>query len=134
MRLGRVLMSVMYVAAGLGHFVATRVYERIMPDYLPAHHQLVLISGAAEIAGGLGVLVPRTRRAAAWGLVVLLVVVMPANIWMVQHSERYADVPLWVLWVRLPLQLPLIWWAWMYTRVERARTSGLPERHRPGLD
>ncbi len=134
MRLGRVLMGVMYVAAGLGHFVATKVYEHIMPDYLPAHHQLVLISGAAEIAGGLGVLVPQTRRVAAWGLIVLLVVVMPANIWMVQHAERYSNVPLWVLWVRLPLQLPLIWWAWRYTRVEHAGASRLTEWHSPGLD
>lgn len=126
MRLGRVVMGVMYVAAGLGHFVATRVYEGIMPDYMPAHHQLVLISGAAEIAGGLGVLVPQTRKAAAWGLVVLLVVVMPANIWMLQHSERYSGVPLWALWVRLPLQLPLIWWAWLYTQDRRVAGSASP--------
>jgi uncharacterized membrane protein len=118
MRLGRVLMGVLYVTAGVMHFVATRVYEGIMPDYLPAHHELVLFSGLAEIAGGLGVLVPRTRRAAAWGLVVLLVVVMPANVWMVQHPERYPWAPVWVLWLRLPLQLPLIWWAWRYTGVE----------------
>jgi uncharacterized membrane protein len=62
------------------------------------------------------VLVPATRRAAAWGLVVLLVAVMPANVWMVQHPERYPGIPIWVLWVRLPLQGVLIWWAWRYTR------------------
>jgi uncharacterized membrane protein len=118
MRVGRVLMGVMYVAAGLLHFAATRVYESIMPDYLPAHHELVLISGAAEIAGGLGILIPQTRRAAAWVLVILLVAVMPANIWMAQHPERYPGVPLWAIWLRLPLQLPLIRWAWRYTRQE----------------
>ena len=118
MRTGRVLMGGLYITAGIAHFVLTRTYENIMPDYLPAHHELVLLSGAAEIAGGLGVLVPQTRKAAAWGLVVLLVVVMPANIWMVQHPERYPGVPLWALWLRLPLQLPLIWWAWRYTQPE----------------
>jgi uncharacterized membrane protein len=118
MRLSRVLMGVLYITAGAAHFTLTRVYEGIMPDYLPAHRELVLLSGAAEIAGGLGVLVPQTRRAAAWGLVVLLVAVMPANVWMVQHPERYPGVPLWALWLRLPLQLPLIWWAWRYTRAE----------------
>jgi uncharacterized membrane protein len=118
LQIGRVLMGVMYMVAGTGHFVATRLYESIMPDYLPAHHELVLISGAAEIAGGLGVLIPQTRRAAAWGLVVFLVAVMPANIWMAQQPERYPDIPLWAIWLRLPLQLPLIWWAWRYTRAE----------------
>jgi uncharacterized membrane protein len=109
-------MGVLYVVAGLGHFVATRTYERIMPDYLPAHHELVLLSGMAEIAGGLGLLVPQTRRAAAWGIVLLLIVVWPANLWMVQHPERFPGMPLWAMWLRLPLQVPLIWWAWRYTR------------------
>ena len=57
MRIGRAVMGTLYVVAGLGHFVATRMYMGIMPDYLPAHRELVLLSGAAEIAGGLGVLV-----------------------------------------------------------------------------
>jgi uncharacterized membrane protein len=96
-----------------------------MPDYLPAHRALVLVSGAAEIAGGVGVLLPQSmlpvRRAAAWGIVVLLIAVMPANVWMVQHSERYPGVPLWALWVRLPLQVVLMWWAWRYTKAEGER-------------
>ncbi len=118
MRVGRYVMGTLYVVAGVGHFVATRMYEAIMPDYLPAHHALVLLSGAAEIAGGLGVMIPGRRRASAWGLVCLLIAVMPANVWMVQHPERFPGVPLWAMWLRLPLQLPLIWWAWRYTRSE----------------
>lgn len=123
MRVGRAVMGAVYVLAGVGHFVATRMYMGIMPDYLPAHRELVLLSGVAEIAGGVGVLVPRTQRAAAWGLVVLLVAVMPANVWMVQHSERYPGVPVWAMWVRLPLQGVLIWWAWRYMRVDDVVTS-----------
>jgi uncharacterized membrane protein len=118
MRVGRYLMGAIYIAAGVGHFVATRTYASAMPDYLPAHHELVLISGAAEIAGGLGVLLPPTRRAAAWGLVLLLIAVWPANLWMAQHPARFPGMPIWALWLRLPLQLPLIWWAWLYTRAE----------------
>lgn len=118
MRVGRVVMGVLYVVAGVGHFLATRTYERIMPDYLPAHHELVLLSGAAEIAGGIGLMVPETRRVAAWGIVVLLVCVMPANVWMAQHPERFPGIPLWAMWLRLPLQVPLIWWAWQYTRAQ----------------
>ncbi len=114
------IMGGLYIFAGSLHFVVTRAYERIMPAYLPAPHALVLISGAAEIAGGLGILFPPTQRAAAWGLIALLVCVMPANIWMVQHPEIYSGIPLWALWLRLPLQVPLIWWAWLYTRPDVA--------------
>lgn len=116
MRLGRIAMGVLYITAGIGHFVATRIYERIMPDYLPAHHALVLISGVAEIAGGLGVLYPPTRRSASWGIILLLIAVFPANLWMLQHPERFPGIPLWAMWLRLPLQLVLIAWAWRYTR------------------
>jgi uncharacterized membrane protein len=118
MRIGRFLMGGLYIVAGIGHFVATRIYERIMPAYLPAHHTLVLVSGVAEIAGGIGVLLPPTRRAAAWGIVLLLIAVWPANLWMAQHTELFPSVPQWAEWLRLPLQLPLIWWAWCYTKRE----------------
>jgi uncharacterized membrane protein len=117
-RVGQVVMGVLYVAAGAMHFVAIRNYERIMPSYLPAHHELVLLSGAAEIAGGLGVIIPGRRRAASWGLVMLLIAVLPANVWMAQHPDLFPNIPHWALWARLPLQLPLIWWAWKYTRTE----------------
>jgi uncharacterized membrane protein len=122
MRVGRALMGGLYIAAGVAHLVATRAYMRAMPAYLPAHRELVLMSGAAEIAGGVGVLVaqrhPAVARAAAWGIVLLLIAVWPANLWMAEHPQRFSSVPVWALWLRLPLQLPLIWWAWRYTRSE----------------
>ena len=116
MKAGRLLMGALYVVAGAGHFLLTRVYLGIMPDYLPAHRELVLLSGAAEMAGGIGVLLPPTRRVAAWGLIALLVAVLPTNVWMAQHPERYPAIPGWLLWARLPLQMPLLAWAWLYTR------------------
>jgi len=118
MRLGRIVMAVLYIAAGAGHFIVTRAYVRIMPDYCPAHRELVLLSGAAEIAGGLGLLVPPTRRTAAWGIILLLIAVFPANLWMAQHPGLFPNIPLWVLCLRLPLQLPLLWWAWQYTKLK----------------
>ena len=75
--------------------------------------------------GGAGLLMPAelfgfpVRRVAAWGLVALLVAVMPANIYMATDHERFASLPVWALWARLPLQLPLIWWAWVYARSSR---------------
>jgi uncharacterized membrane protein len=119
MRPTRYLLPALYITAGTLHFLFTRTYESIMPDYLPAHRELVLISGGAEIAGGLGLLHPRTRIPAAWGIVLLLIAVMPSNLWMAQHPNRYPSIPQWALWLRLPLQLPLIYWAWRYTRKDR---------------
>jgi len=114
-----VAMGVFYIVAGVAHFAVTRLYLQTMPEYLPAPRALVLVSGVAEIAGGLGVMLPSTRRAAAWGLVFLLLAVLPANVWMAQHPERFAEVPQWALWARLPLQVPLIWWAWRFTRAAK---------------
>jgi len=111
-------MGALYIGAGILHFLITPRYMAIMPPYLPAHRTLVFISGAAEIAGGLGILAPNTaiRRAAAWGLIALLIAVMPANVNMLVNHADFPVIPLWVLWARLPLQIPFIYWAWFYTR------------------
>ena len=121
MKVGRVIMGCVYLGAGVLHFVATDTYMRLIPSYLPSHRALVLVSGAAEFLGGLGLVVPQSRevqpgRAAAWGLVALLIAVFPANVTMIAEHARFPTVPLWAAWLRLPLQLPLIWWAWRYTR------------------
>ena len=113
---GRTLFAALFVIAGILHFVLTPAYVAIMPAYLHAPVLLVQISGLCEILGGLGLLWPLARRAAAWGLIALLVCVMPANLNMALHPEQWLRIPAWALWARLPLQLPLIWWAWLYTR------------------
>ena len=114
-------MGALYLAAGALHFLLTPRYMAIMPTYLPAHRTLVLLSGAAEIVGGFGILtpIPILRRSAAWGLVALLVAVMPANVSMLARHANFQAIPLWILWARLPLQLPLIYWAWLYSREDR---------------
>lgn len=111
-------MGLLYMTAGVLHFAVTRQYMAIVPDYLPAHRELVLISGAAEIAGGAGILLPpgAMRRSAAWGLIALLIAVSPANVEMAIRHSAFPRIPGWALWARVPLQLPLIYWAWRYTR------------------
>jgi uncharacterized membrane protein len=110
------LLALSFVAAGVYHFVNPGFYVRIMPPYLPWHYELVLVSGAFEIAGGLGLLVPRLRVAAAWGLIALLVAVFPANVHMALHPELFPEAPPAVWWARLPLQGVLVAWAYWFTR------------------
>lgn len=112
---GRWTFAALFVAGGVGHFVATDVYMRIMPPYLPWHRPLVLMSGALEIALGILLLVPVTARLAAWGLIALLVAVFPANLFMYEHPEKF-DLPQTLLLLRLPLQGVLVLWAYTYTR------------------
>jgi uncharacterized membrane protein len=110
------LLSVAFIAAGTLHFLRPETYEQIMPGYLPAHRELVLVSGAAEIVGGLGVAVSQTRRAAGVWLVALLVAVFPANVNMALHPDQFRSIAPALLWARLPLQGLLIWWALRATR------------------
>lgn len=106
----RILAAAAFVATGVLHFLRPAMYEAIVPEALPAHRELVLISGAAEIAGGVGLLHPATRRPAGWGLIALLVAVFPANVNMAVNAERFSMAPAWVWWARLPLQAVLIVW------------------------
>lgn len=110
------LMAGLYLAAGVLHFVLTSTYMKIMPPYLPEPKLLVEVSGVAEIMGGVGLVLPETRRAAAWGIIALLVAVSPANVQMALDHAKWPGIPVWLLWARVPLQVPLIWWAYQYTR------------------
>ena len=114
------LLSLAFLTTGLLHFLQTRTYETIMPDSIPAHRELVLISGAAEIAGAVAVAFPRTRPAAGLWLIALLILVFPANVNMAVHSERFASIAPALLWARLPLQGLLIWWVLRATSARRA--------------
>ena len=120
-------MAAFFVVAGALHFLRPGAYVGIMPPFLPNPRDLVLISGAAEIAGGAGVLMRATRRAAGVGLVVLLVAVFPANVQML-INHRGQDMPWWmeaILWIRLPFQGLLIAWVWRATQSSRVRTVPL---------
>jgi uncharacterized membrane protein len=103
----------MFIVTGILHFAIPRVYESIVPDYLPAPRALVYASGVAEIAGGAAVLHPRTRRLGSWWSIATLLAVFPANLHMALHPERYRSVPGGRpgLLARLPLQAGIIAWA-----------------------
>ena len=111
------LLSGFFVVAGAMHFVIPGTYMRIMPPWIPFPLEMVYVSGVAEIAGGLGLLVPRLRLAAGIGLIALLVAVFPANVQMLVNAIHNADSMLYIalLWMRLPLQPLLI--VWIYRSV-----------------
>lgn len=126
-RVSRALLAAVFVFAGVMHFVIPGAYERIMPPWLPWHRALVLLSGVCEIAGGVGLLARRTRRAAGIGLALLLVAVWPANVQMLLNARAAGASPLAeaLLWARLPLQLLLVWWV---LRASRPAPAAEPRR------
>jgi uncharacterized membrane protein len=118
---GQRLLAVAFTTAGALHFLRPKMYEQIIPDFLPAHRELVLASGAAEMAGAALVVFPRTRRIGGIWLAATLVAVFPANVHMALQPDRYASIAPGLLWARLPVQGLLIWWA---LRATRRRPSG----------
>ena len=111
----------LFAFTGTMHFVIPRSYEAMMPPSLPRHREAVIVSGIAEIVGGIGVAKPATRRFARWWLLALLVAVFPANVHMAANPEQVRGldlerVPRWALWARLPLQPLAMLWVWRATR------------------
>ena len=109
----RVLLAAFFVAAGVNHFRLPEIYLGMMPPWLPSPLVLVQVSGAAEILGGVGVLIPFARRCAGWGLLVLLVAVFPANLHVALQGRMIGfDFSPMTLWLRLPVQVILLVWVW----------------------
>ena len=110
----RYLLAALFVLAGLNHFRDPNFYLPMMPPYLPEHAKLIALSGLFEILGGLGLLVPLTRKFAGFGLILLLILVFPANLHMALNNIPLNGVPVspWILWIRLPFQAVFIVWVW----------------------
>jgi uncharacterized membrane protein len=114
------VLSIIFIAAGTLHFIFHAYYRLIVPRYLPSPATLVAVSGVLEIAGGIGLLLPKFRRFAALGLIILLIAVLPANVEMLQQHQASGG-PRWqelVLWLRLPFQGILIWWTWRVSQTK----------------
>jgi len=116
-------LSVFWVVAGVNHFVSPDFYVPMMPPYLPAHLELVYLSGVFEILGGIVVLVPPVRAMAGWGLVALLMAIFPANIHMALNPELFPDMSTAALYARLPFQAVFIAWAYWAIRPEVAESA-----------
>jgi len=109
-------LAIFFINVGVDHFINPDFYLSIMPPALPLHLEAVYISGFFEVLGGVGVLVPRLRKIAGWGLFALLVAVYPANIYMALTPQAFPDTPLGALYFRLVLQFVFFYWAFSVTR------------------
>lgn len=113
-------LGLLFIAAGVNHFLAPRPYRKIVPPGFGDPELVVAASGVAEVIGGVGALMPRTRRLAGLWLNALLLAVFPANVYMALKPERFKRIPPLALWARLPLQPLMMWWAWRATRGDDA--------------
>jgi uncharacterized membrane protein len=123
-RVGLGVIFLWFFIGGIAHFTATEVEMRIVPPYIPWPREAVLASGVLELLGAAGLLWRHTRRAAGFGLFALTIAVTPAHIYMLQRPELFA-IPLWALWLRLPLQAGLlVLIAWCTTAPRKAGRAG----------
>lgn len=124
------LMGVFYTFAGLNHFVNPDFYIPLIPDYLAFKSGINYFSGLLEIIFGLGIFFNKTRKAAAWGIIVLLLLFIPSHIHFIKIGgciDEGLCTPLWVAWLRMILIHPLlIFWAFF------ANTSAHPYLKRTG--
>ena len=110
------MFALLFIVAGIAHFVNTSFFISIMPPYLPFHLELVYISGVVEVILGALLVTKKFKTVAGWGIVGLLIAVSPANIHMAMNPKLYPQFPEMALYIRLVVQVMLIAWAYSYTK------------------
>ena len=122
-RIPLLVIACFFLAGGIGHFILLDFFVAAMPDYLSHHRELVIVSGIFELAGAIGILIPKTRLWAGYGLIALIIAVYPANIHMAMHPEKYPDISQAFLYARLPFQFLFVWFVWRAIAPERAAAT-----------
>lgn len=114
-----------FLITGASHFTNPARFLEMMPPFIPAHAEMVIISGAAEIAGALGLMMPATRRAAGIGLLALLVAIFPANVYVAMAGKTVQGMPSasWYYWVRLPFQFVYMVWIYRFAVMRAPRNA-----------
>ena len=112
----RLFVTTWFVIGGTMHFVNPEPFLRIMPPYIPFHLACVYISGAFELLGAIGLWIKPVRSIAGYGLMALTTIVTLANVYMYQHSALFPNIPEWLLLLRFPIQVALVWLIWWCSR------------------
>ena len=110
------IFGIAFVFAGINHFLNPDFYLRMMPPILPAHLFLIYLSGVCETVLGVLLLIPKFTKFAAWSLIALLIAVFPANIYMALNPQIFSEISPMAQYIRLPIQLVLIAWAYWFTK------------------
>jgi uncharacterized membrane protein len=109
----RVALATMFLFTATSHFAPMKKdLIAMVPPALPRPDVLVFLTGLAEFAGAVGLLIPSTKRSAAACLIILLAVMLPANISAARRGVLLRGRPATSLWLRVPMQLLFIAWAW----------------------
>jgi uncharacterized membrane protein len=110
------IFGIAFIFAGVYHFINPKFYLKIMPPYLPWHLFLIYLSGIFEIVLGIMLLIPKSQKFAAWGLILLLIAVFPANIYTAMNPDKFPEISPMLLYLRLAIQFVLIAWAFWFTK------------------
>jgi uncharacterized membrane protein len=127
-RLSIAIFSFVFIIAGLGHLIGPDLAIPYMPEWMPWKWHLVFWTGFTEIAGGIGLLLPKFRKMSAWFLLMHLVAFLSLHGWHVwvggNIGEGVAPIPVWLAWMRLAFQFVLIWLMWKIAKRNYITANG----------
>ena len=118
-KIGLILLIILYIGAGINHFIHPEPYYSIIPPNIPYPYAINIIAGLLEMIFGIFFIFTATRKFAVYGIILMLIAFLPAHIFMIQKGGCMGPKPAlcttpFIAWLRLPLQGVLIWWAWVY--------------------
>ena len=115
-QISRLVMCLLYIAAGINHFIQPLFYIKIMPGYFPIPLALIYISGVCEIAFGILVFFKKYRKTACWLIIAMLIAFLPIHIQMLIDNYSKNGLLFWISVIRIPLQFVLILWAFKVSK------------------
>ncbi|MEO6303883.1 MAG: MauE/DoxX family redox-associated membrane protein [Bacteroidia bacterium] len=111
-RFSVILMGLLYISAGVYHFIDPGFYLKIMPSYIPFHLFMIYLSGIIEIFLGILLFIKRSQKIAGWLIILMLLAFLPVHYQMLVNGPSIAYAKFWLALVRLPLQFILMYWTY----------------------
>jgi uncharacterized membrane protein len=122
-------LSLFFIFTGIGHFIRTQEMAQMLPASVPYRIELIYLTGALELLGAIGVWIPRLRRLTGFLLILMLIGLLPANIYSAINRVEFGGHgagPAYLL-VRIPFQLFAIWWTYFATEQDWFRRKATPD-------